>query len=107
MTLASFNQMQTTVARQRKTAAHPPATEDSNHVLPEKRTGFNAFSIASSPRTNKTGENKPPLIPSFLFTETSYLFIDSSVLDYPRPPHAPLIRLASWTSFCIIVTRLA
>ena len=26
---------------------------------------------------------------------------------YPSPPHAPLIRLASWMSFCMIVTLLA
>lgn len=26
---------------------------------------------------------------------------------YPKPPHAPRILLASWTSFCMMVTRFA
>ena len=27
--------------------------------------------------------------------------------NHPKPPQAPLILLASWTSFCMMVTRLA
>ena len=75
----------------------------------EKITAINACLFFRFPPPNLQIESWGGSHPSslqipFLRDLTSATY---SAPDYPRPPHAPLIRLASWTSFCIIVTRLA
>lgn len=52
---------------------------------------------------------KTPKYHPFLFScrETNAMTRPKTKEDYPIPPHVPRILLASWMSFCMIVTRLA
>ncbi len=76
-------------------------------ILPEKENSKQRLSASLLSTTEWHGKKRATPVPSDVPVPENSTSINSSLLVYPRPPHAPLIRLASWTSFCIIVTRLA
>ena len=106
MTMKSFRQKRPLIALAANFGCNSSSNKGSIRIPPEKKAATNAFLLHSCRRTESLGKKAtlPPVRHPF---PRDLICITSSALDYPRPPHAPLIRLASWTSFCIIVTRLA
>lgn len=105
MTLESFKQSTVALAAGR---IGGPSSERSQYPYFARKKNSNRRLFASLVSTYKqrVGEKATPDPSTHPFSRGPKS-ITFSAPDYPRPPHAPLIRLASWTSFCIIVTRLA